>query len=253
MYEYFRLKNDYEKKLLKMKKNAFAKGGSKKSGLKFMREVKPVCIHCKRKGGSLFYMKDDIYYAMCGDRTKPCDLHIKLYRGGFFQLDEVMQYEEEDIRDKKEQMIILKMNSLFKYISPEDMSRQFKINLEEYNEETALHKQTHIEYDKLYNNLARDTKTRDKQQEVFRIQQDIKNLIEEYSESGNREILVAGVQMQIKDLIPALQNLRWMKYDTMLMEDDEVTGVSTLIQREVSIHHKNYIIGKEAHVITFVV
>ena len=250
---YFRLKNDYEKKLLKMKRTAFEKGHTRKEGLKFAREVKPVCIHCKRKVGSLFFIKDDTYYAVCGDKLKPCDLSIKIYRGDYFQLDEVMEMEQDEVRAKKEQMIQLKMNSLFKYISHETMKIEFKRDLEEYNEDSALHKQTLAQYDKLYNNTERRSHTVRKQEDVYRIQQDVERLFNEYMQTDNREILNACVEMQIKDLIPALKNLRWMKYDTMLMEDDETTGVSTLVQREVSIHHKDYIIGKGPAVLKFVV
>jgi len=252
LHEYFRLKNKYDEKMLKMKRDAFEKGSSKKNGQKLVREVKPVCIHCKRKVGTLFFMKDDTYYAMCGDQHKPCELSIKIYRGAYFQLDEVMEMEQDEIRDKREQIIKLKMNSLFKYISPEEMARQFKIDLEEFNEDTALQIKSRTHYDKLYNNYARESKTASKQEEVYRIIQDIEKLLETYKVSENREVLIASVQMQITDLIPALKNLRWMKYDTMLMEDDKKTGISTLIQREVSIQHKDYVIGKDPTVLKFV-
>ena len=253
LYEYFRLKNNYEQKLRTLKRNAFNKGKTKKEGQRLARDVKSTCIHCKRKVGMLFYVEDDTYYAICGDKTKKCDLYIKIFRGDYVPLDLIMEIETEDIQKKKEDIIKLKMNSLFKYISPETAAIQFKKDLEEYTDDNVLHKTTFEQYDKLYNNIERESQTNKKQEEVYHIQQEIKKLLDEYNETGNREILNACVEMQIRDLIPALKNLRWMKYDTMLMEDNEVTGISTLIQREVSIHHKDYIMGKEASVLKFVI
>jgi Leucine-rich repeat (LRR) protein len=251
--EYFRLKDGYEKKLLKMKKNAFEKGGNKKEGRKFASTVKPACIHCKKKVGTLFYFQDDTYYAICGDKTKPCDLYIKIYRGSYFPLDEMMEIGEEEIEKKKEEIIRLKMDTLFKYVTSESTSRQFKKDLEEYNEESRLHKKTLEQYDRLYDNVERISQTSKKQEKVYEIMQDIKSILNEYHEKGSRELLNAAVDMQIKDLIPALKNLRWMKYDTMFMEDSNETGVSSLVQREVSVHHKDYLVGREPSVLKFVV
>ena len=251
--EYFRLKDGYEKKLLKMKRNAFEKGGNKKEGQKFARNVKPACIHCKRKVSSIFYIKDNTYYAICGDKTKPCDLNIKIYRGDYIPLDDLMEIGEEEIEKKKEEMIRLKMDTLFHYVTKESMAQNFKKDLEEYNEESMLHKQTLKQYDKLYDNVERKSQTSKKQERVYEIMQDIKSILDEYHEKNNRELLNAAVDMQIKDLIPALKNLRWMKYDTMFMEDNNETGVSNLVQREVSVHHKDYSIGHEPSVLKFVV
>ena len=116
-----------------------------------------------------------------------------------------------------------------------------------------LHKQTLEQYDKLYDNVERKSQTSKKQEKVYEIMQDIKSILDEYHEKNNRELLNAAVDMQIKDLIPALKNLRWMKYDTMFMEDNNETGVSNLVQREVSVHHKDYLIGNEPSVLKFVV
>lgn len=251
--EYFRLKDVYDKNLSKMKRTAFEKGHTKREGRKFARGVKPACIYCKRKVGSLFYIKDHTYYAICGDKTKPCDLSIKIFRGEYFPLDMFMEMGEEEIEKKKEEIIRLKLDTMFKYVSADTTSRQFKKNLEEYNEESLLHKETLEQYDGLYDNVERKSQTAKKQVNVYDIQQDIKSLMDEYLEKNNREILNAAIDMQIKDLIPALHNLRWMKYDTMFMEDNDVTGISTLVQREVSVHHKDILMGPEPSVLKFVV
>ena len=59
------------------------------------------------------------------------------------------------IEKKKEEIIRLKLDAMFKYVSADTTSRQFKKNLEEYNEESILHKKTLEQYDGLYDNVER--------------------------------------------------------------------------------------------------
>ena len=79
--------------------------------------------------------------------------------------------------------------------------------------------------------------------------QDIEDLINQYKESGNSQIITEAMHIHVNDLLPALGNLRWMKYDTMFVEENKEE--STLVQEKVSIHYKDYIIGKEPEVINF--
>jgi len=251
LYEYFKLKNEYEKKVKKLKKTAFEKGNSKKEGRKLAQQVKVECAHCKKKVGMEFFTKDNTYYAVCGDRKNPCSLHIEIYRGDYYNLDEVMAMEREEMEESREKLVKLKMDSLFGYLSDHHTNIKFKKQMETYNEDAELNKTTMEKYNSLYNNIQRIHETKEKQKEVYAIMQEIEKLNNDYKEGDNREVLTASVSMQIKDLIPALNNLRWMKYDTMLVEDDTTTGMSHLVQREVSIQHKDYIIGKEPEVVRF--
>lgn len=252
VYTYFKLKAGYEKRLLDKKRLAFRKGKSKKEGKKLSQQAYEPCIYCKRKSGTLFYMKDDRYCAKCGDKTSPCELNIEIYKGYYYQLDETMKMDEEEIEKKKEHIIELKMRNLFKYLTTEETNILFKKGLDEFHEERDLHKETLKQYDKVYNNIQRYHETEKKQKHVYEIQQQIENLLNEYKEKQKREILIAAIEMHKNDLLPALHNLRWMKYDVMYVEEDYKTKESTLIQNELSLQHKEIHLGEDQRVINFV-
>jgi len=252
IYTYFKLKTSYEKKLMDKKRAAFRKGSTKKEGKRLSQQAYEPCIYCKRKSGTLFYVKEDRYCAKCGDKTSPCDLNIEIYRGYYYGLDETMKIEKEDIEKKKDHMIELKMRNLFKYLSPEETNILFKTNLEEFQEERNFHKETLETYDKVYNNMQRYHETEKKQKKVYEIQQQIENLLLEYKEKQNREVLIAAMEIHKNDLLPALHNLRWMKYDVMYVEEDYKTKESKLIQNDISLQHKDIHLGDEQRVIHFV-
>jgi len=251
LYTYFKLKTNYERKSLEKKRNAFRKGNTKKEGKRFAQQVGEPCIHCKHKDGTLFYTKNNTYYAKCGAKTNTCDLDIQIFKGDYYQLDEVMEMEKDEIELKKENIIQLKMSNLFKYIDEQETNIRFKKDLEEFHQERDFHKETLKSYDQVYNNIERYADTQKKQEKVYEIQQEIGNLMTEYKETQNREVLIAAMEIQKNDLLPALQNLRWLKYDVMDMEEDFKTKESLLVQHEVSLQHKDIVLGKDPKVIKF--
>ena len=255
LYIYFKLKNAYEKKLLQKKRNAFRRGHTKKEGRQLAQQVKEPCVYCKRNVGTHFFTKDDTFYAVCGDKRQPCELDIQIFRGEYFPLKDLMKLEKDEIEKKKEDIITLKMDNLFKYVGESETGIKFKKTLEEFNEERNNYKETLEKYDKVYDNVQRDHEIKKKQEKVYEIQQQIQLLLDEFQEKENREILIAAMEMLKTDLIPAIQNLRFMKYETMYVDekyDNKSTySESILVQEQISVQHKNILVGKEPKVVKF--
>jgi Leucine-rich repeat (LRR) protein len=251
--EYFRLKNDYEVKLHKLRRSAYERGATKNESRHKARSVKAPCINCKRNVGTVFGHTDQKYTAVCGDTRSPCDLNIQLFVGDYFNMDELLKIHSEEIQIKKQQIIAQKMDTLFEYVSQAQSATKFKEVLEQYTQTSSMYKKTVSEYDKIYNNYERQTELDRKTEEIYRIRDDIRKILDEYRKSDNRELLIAAVEMHVKDLMPAVQNLRLMKYDTMFVETtaDEPT-ISTLIQREVSAYKRDFIFGQASTVMKFV-
>jgi uncharacterized protein YozE (UPF0346 family) len=168
-------------------------------------------------------------------------------------MDELLKIHSEEIQIKKQQIIAQKMDTLFEYVSQAQSATKFKEVLEQYTQTSSMYKKTVSEYDKIYNNYERQTELDRKTEEIYRIRDDIRKILDEYRKSDNRELLIAAVEMHVKDLMPAVQNLRLMKYDTMFVETtaDEPT-ISTLIQREVSAYKRDFIFGQASTVMKFV-
>ena len=226
LYIYFKLKNAYEKKLLQKKRNAFRRGHTKKEGRQLAQQVKEPCVYCKRNVGTHFFTKDDTFYAVCGDKRQPCELDIQIFRGEYFPLKDLMKLEKDEIEKKKEEIITLKMDNLFKYVGESETGIKFKKTLEEFNEERNNYKETLEKYDKVYDNVQRDHEIKKKQEKVYEIQQQIQLLLDEFQEKENREILIAAMEMLKTDLIPAIQNLRFMKYETMYVDEKYVNIIT---------------------------
>lgn len=251
--EYFRLKNDYEVKLRKLRRAAYERGATKKESRYKARSIKPVCINCKRNVGTVFDHKDQKYTAVCGDRTKPCELNIRIFIGDYFRMDELLKLYSDEIQDDKQKIIAQKMDTLFEYVSPTESARTFKDVLKQYTDTSATYKQTLADYETIYNNPQRKADLDRKMEEMYRIRDDIRKLLDEYKKSGNREVLIAAVEMHVKDLTPVIHNLRLTKYDSMLVETTaEEPYISTLVQREVSAYKRDFLYGQSPKVMNFV-
>lgn len=249
--DYLKLKNDYETKLRKMKKSAFEKGITIKDAKIRANSVKIPCIYCKEKVGTNFYIEDNYYRAICGSKTKQCDLNIKLYKGEYMSMDYILNTYFDDMQEDKQEIILNKMDSIFKFLSDENASKLFEKNLERYNQTSELYKEVLHDYDEIYNNFEKSKQIDRKMEQIFQIRENIKKLTDEFKKTGNRKILISASEMYNRDLLPAFENLRILKYGHMFVETDD-NDVSRLIQLPVPVQSKDYIYGEQPKVVSFV-
>jgi hypothetical protein len=85
---YFELKQKYMTAILEKKKAIYKKELDKKKAKRKIAHIRPLCIKCRKPGGTLFEIKDRVYTAICGDKDTPCRLNIKIDVG----------YSENDVR-----------------------------------------------------------------------------------------------------------------------------------------------------------
>lgn len=238
IFEYFKLKNAYDTNLNKLRRTAF--NDKKIARRDKVKMVKAPCISCKRKVGTIFKTHNRRYVAVCGDKEKPCNLDIQIYNSDSIYLGEYLDlYNTVFLEREKDNIIKQKMDTLFNYVSERVAIEEFKSNLKKFNETNAKYNKLLQNHESLYNSESRKLQIQHKQEEIYRLQEDISRMIEQYKKTGNRKILTDAMEVQVKDLIPAIQNLRNLKYDTMHMEE-ESDKTSHLIQREVAFD-KNYI------------
>jgi len=250
MYEYFRIKNTYDKKLKQMKHTAFAKGRTKKTGMKLAKSVRPPCINCNRPVGTIFSRNSNNYGAVCGDKSKPCKLHIQLFGGRSFTNEYMRGLYQEEINIAKESIIKQKLKTLFNYISEKDSITLFKKGLNDYTEDSNSYKELLDKYNELHNNEHRLEQIRRKNHDIYGIMEQIRTILAEYQKTDNPETLRSAVEMQVRDLIPEVHNLRLQKYETMRMETND-DGISTLIQDKVAFQKSEFIYGDPARVVHF--
>lgn len=238
IFDFYKLKHAYETKLRKMQNTAFHRGATRRERIRNVKMVKAPCISCKRNVGTIFKLHDRRCVAVCGDKVKPCNLDIQIYNSRSIHLGELLDlYKTQFIEKNKENIIRQKMDTLFNYVSERDAIMDFKADLKELNESSSSYKRILHDYENLYNNDTRKLQIQRKQEEIYRLQGDISKIMDQYKKTGNRKMLTDAMEMQVRDLNPAIQNLRLLKYDTMYMEEFE--EMSQLIQSEVSFE-RNY-------------
>jgi len=253
--EYFRMKNAYDTKKLTQKRTAFKKGVTRREGKMNARKVKTQCVNCSRNVNTVFSYKNNIYKAECGDRSKPCKLDIQIFSGDYLRLDDMLETFTHEVEDSKQSIIEQKMDTLFKYISESTSAKQFKEEFDQYNEMSKIREEMMESYNKIHNNLDRSNKIEQRMSDVYKIREDILKLLSEYKKSDNREYMISAVEMYVKDLVPALNNMRLLKYDNVFMEIsfDSDTPISKMVSYEVESYRKDFLYGNAPKVIKFIV
>jgi len=253
IHEYFRLKSAYDEKTRKMKRDAFEKAANKKAGIKRAREVRPSCIFCKRPVGTIFSTTDAKYTAICGDTSKPCALDIKIFNGDNFNMLQLLSIYQEDVVDAKDSIIRQKLDTIFHFVNDETSVKLFKETLEKYNETSKMYTDLLTAYEELYENPVKKEQLARKQQELYRVQEQLNVLKQEYSKTGEKEILATLIQTYKEDLLPIVQNIRLLKYDRVAVEtfSEQNEWGSVLIQDAVALYKRDFVYGESARVIKF--
>jgi len=265
--EFLKLKNAYEMKLYEKRKDVYEskkmmKG--KNTARKLAQQVKPSCINCNRPVGTIFSIKKGEYTAICGDanaQTK-CNLNIKLSGGDYSSHSSVLYLFKDVVDDLKEQIISRKLDTLFNYVNENKAISIFKKELEEYNLTSSLYKQLSEKNVELHNEPIRKELILKKENDIFKLMETMNKLLEEYEKQNNKEILRNAVEIQVKEIIPEMENLRRLKYELMEMDNKTINaggfGKSIidvnckLIQRYVNLSKHDFTFGEEPGVAKFV-
>ena len=264
---FLNLKTYYENTLYEKRKEVYESKKTmkgKNTARKLAQQVKPLCINCKRPVGTIFSVKKGEYTAICGDanaQTK-CNLNVKLLRGDFSSHDSLLYLFHEEMEELKEKIISRKLDTLFNYVDENRAVSKFKKELEDYNFTSGMFKQLYEKNIELHNDPMRKELIIKKENDVYKLMETINKLLEEYEKQGNREILRNAVEIQVKELIPEMENLRRLKYELIEMDNQTVNaggfGKSiidvkcNLIQRYVNLSKHDFTFGEEPSVVKFI-
>ena len=250
LHEYFRLKANYETKLLKLKRNVFDKADTKRQAKRDVLKIQPPFIKCKRPVGTIFSKKNNRYSAICGDARAPCKLDIQIYSGSSVSsLAYMLNIYMEDNAEIKDAIIRQKLDTLFNYESEEDSVKKFKQELEAYTENSKFFKQLLNKQNEVYHNEDKARLITKKNEEIFRLNERVSELLKQYEKTQNKEILKTAVTMQVKEVLPETRNLRGLKTGIMEMIRNEQEHL--LFQYPVELTNIDYQFGEPARVIKF--
>jgi hypothetical protein len=252
--EYFKMKNLYQEKNLKMKQKVFEKIKSKREAKKEVLKIKPPCVKCKRPVGSVFEKKNNRYIARCGDAVKPCSLDIAIFTGNSMTLDYTLELFREECDESKETIIRQKLNTLFNYTTEEQSIRIFKQKLEDYNSESNIYKDLLNRNNELFHNVDKQHLIDKKNDIIFHLNERVQDLLKEYKKTQNKEVLNQAVHIQIKEIQPEIRNLRNLKYEIMEMNEvsEKNQNIYTVFQYPIELSKLINNSGEPPRVIKFV-
>jgi len=249
--EYFRLKTKYENKVYAARKKVFERAPNKRTGKLAVAAVKPQCIKCGRPVGSLFFHEKNRYVASCGDAQAPCSLNIQLFAGRIVPLSYMLYLFKEDAENMKDTIIRQKLDTLFNYVSEERSVELFKKELEAYTENSKAFKELLDSHTELYESDHKREQINKKNGEIFVLNEKIQALLAEYEKTGNREILITAMVMQVKELGPEVRNLRMLENEVTEVGEGDKEGEYRLCQYPVALSKLDYSFGEPPRVIKF--
>lgn len=265
--EYFKLKNNYEEKNFKEKKRIYDKYLSKQERKKNLAKWVPKCIQCKQPGGTLFSKKKYTYFAVCGNKRSPCKLNIEIFNGSSSMLDYMMTIIGlEELVDVKERIIKQKLDNIFNYENEKESLKNFKENLEEFTFYNSEYTELLQKNNQLYKDEIRSELIARKTQHIYDLISSINELIQQYKKDDNKHLLKTAMEIQVKELIPEINNLRILRYEIMEIiytntkkvisegidkEETKEYKESILFQRYHSLQKMEYLTGKPPKVVKY--
>jgi hypothetical protein len=218
---YYKLKSLYENKKKieyeKLKGRMTSKEYTHKKMKKEVSKLNYQCVNCKRKVNSKFIIKDNKLIALCGDSKTPCNLNIEIEKGTFDRYDNLKNETLDNINKFKEQIFKIKLELIFKLKSEDYNFALFKkvknaLN-DEYGDLIIFNDILH-NLDQLYDNNEIKGKTTKYLEYIQAI--DIMKI--NYRKENNAKYLKEAVDIYVQNIIPLIDELYELKYNTNRVE-----------------------------------
>jgi hypothetical protein len=185
--------------------------------------IKPACIVCKQEGGSIFTETDGKLKAICGNISQPCGFHIEVARGKYISLETLMNESLEEVRTTKDEIIRMKLDLLFNFISEDELLKQFDAVQHKLQEQLKMYAEFRTYYLSVTDNDDRRKDTETHTRVIREKIAQIKEYMIEFrdSEWKNRSIIDDILVLYQNDIEPAFMKLRETKYIYSQVETSE--------------------------------
>lgn len=225
--DYYKLKNKYQNTINNKKEKIKTHAAKENLPISYIKKnialLEFNCIKCKKKGGTIFKESEEFLEAVCGNKTKQCNLNIKINKLKTENLEDKIIIMDKDINNIKDKIIEFKTNFLFNFLEEDYLVEQFNIlntNLNENMEKLLNLKQQ-------YNTINSEIKNKDKllenKKELDILISDYKNIYNVYLIENNKKYLEQAFELylsKIKPLTNTIKNITY-KYNYIDKIDNE--------------------------------
>ena len=234
--QYYSIKHNYEvKKQEKINKIIKNPELSLKQKQEAYSKVKMNCMNCSRRVGSIFENNDGILSAICGDKTNPCILNIKINTGKFVPLHELISAFQSGVDDSKTDIIMTKLDLLFGYENESTVLNTFKKLKKELSDDLESLMEYRTKFIKVIENLDNKTQIKIDLDLYYDKIELIKNTVDEFNESGQINLIKDMIVVYQDELMPVIKDLNNLKYKYYAMEFNENDNTHHLIRKRYTI------------------
>ena len=179
--------------------------------VKYEKQVKNdpdqnVCMVCNRKNGMIFSFNENIYSLQCGNQNEPCSLDIRIRRGIYSNLSDVIQDKIKEQHTIRDRIIEIKVQFIFQEISETEMISKYEETNRKWNE---LSKEIHILQKSINDKEEYDILEKKQfKEQIQRNVDDIKSAVEEYKSSKNMEFIHNVIQQYKDEIMPLHEQMR---------------------------------------------
>jgi hypothetical protein len=231
--KYYLLKKKYQEERDKMKRKIMDNNNYSLSDKKEkISLIKQSCIFCNDSVGTLFYKKDGVLYAKCGNSENPCDKSIEIKTSQYLQLNTIIDYLHKDISDITDEIINNKTKLVLGVENSDDVIPVFEEYMELYNDshEILIRLQQKKEY------LAISTK----EDELNALNEELKNyitnvktILNNYKAMTNKDKqLLTETNMLYKDyILPTEEKINEVRFKSRTLNFEP--------EGEIILHVKN--------------
>ena len=170
--------------------------------------------------------------ARCGDIDKPC-FNIEISKGSIKTEQDFVDYWKNEAQKDKLNIVRIKLDVLFNYLTNEDIDKEFN----ELREKVKEANEEYIEREMVLSNIVNNP---DKEREITDLNNKLDNILlkqkiklERFKKGQNTKLVKELVEEYSKDLIPLLDNLRNMKYEYTNVNYNKQTDKYVLSQKEI--------------------
>lgn len=255
--KYYTLKQQYDSHVYLMKKKQYENARNVKNKNRkreIQREMsihRYPCIKCGRPVNTLFSKKNEVYKVSCGDPSNPCGLDIEIHAAAYYPFHRVMDVFKNDLEDDKEEIIKLKMDTLFNYRTDKSAVTKFNKQYKRFMETEKIYQETVDTYDSVFFGKEKKERIKEKTKTVFEIQETMRKLLNDYKKNtvnteGEKQQKMRDIMMLYKnELLPACKNIQTMKHEVMEITTTESTTATEhrMISLPVGLSKMDYLLG----------
>ncbi len=238
VHNFYKLKSEYDEQLRELRRKiAKKKGLSIKEKRDEYKKLKPSCVNCKRKVGSIFEVKYDtstdgrIAKALCGDRIDPCPLDIEINLGKIRTIASDLQATQEEMNGLKKQIVIIKNDLLFGYTTTDKAVDEFEKIKTDLSSTTEMYEILLVSYVSIYDSPEKKAETQKLELEIYHNINQIKDYIRDFNRQQDVQYVQDAATLLISQLTPKVEDLRRLKYPIMTVSKSD--NQCSLVQKSL--------------------